>query len=69
MKHGLSMDHLIGEMFAKFLLTIFQICRGDTMDSHRLITFAGHQGFDKQHALVEELLLGYFTQGKFIGSR
>ncbi|KAJ4965630.1 hypothetical protein NE237_017479 [Protea cynaroides] len=42
---------------------------GNTLDSHRLITFAGHQGFDKQNALVEELFLGYFTQGKYIGDR
>ncbi|KAI3919122.1 hypothetical protein MKW98_016675 [Papaver atlanticum] len=42
---------------------------GNTLDSHRLITFAGHQGLDKQHALVEELGLGYFTQGRYIGDR
>ncbi|KAJ4966902.1 hypothetical protein NE237_018751 [Protea cynaroides] len=42
---------------------------GNTLDSHRLIAFAGHQGFDKQNALVEELFLGFFTQGKYIGDR
>ncbi|XP_022843706.1 uncharacterized protein LOC111367190 isoform X1 [Olea europaea var. sylvestris] len=42
---------------------------GNTLDSHRLIYFAGQQGPDKQHALVEELCLGYFTQGKYIGDR
>ncbi|KAF2313701.1 hypothetical protein GH714_012794 [Hevea brasiliensis] len=35
---------------------------GNTLDSHRLIYFAGQQGLDKQHNLVEELFLGYFTQ-------
>ncbi|XP_054800994.1 uncharacterized protein LOC129305099 isoform X2 [Prosopis cineraria] len=40
---------------------------GNTLDSHRLIYFAGLQGSDKQHHLVEELGLGYFTQGKHIG--
>lgn len=39
------------------------------MDSHRLIYFAGQQGLDKQHNIVEELFLGYFTQGKYIGDR
>ncbi|XP_034707192.1 uncharacterized protein YwbO [Vitis riparia] len=42
---------------------------GNTLDSHRLIYFAGKQGLDKQHNLVEELCLGYFTQGKYIGDR
>ncbi|MCH95527.1 DSBA-like thioredoxin domain containing protein, partial [Trifolium medium] len=27
------------------------------------------EGLDKQHALVEELGLGYFTQGKYIGDQ
>ncbi|RVW39244.1 hypothetical protein CK203_085083 [Vitis vinifera] len=30
---------------------------GNTLDSHRLIYFAGKQGLDKQHNLVEELCL------------
>ncbi|KAJ4833099.1 hypothetical protein Tsubulata_001082 [Turnera subulata] len=42
---------------------------GNTLDSHRLIYFAGQQSPDKQHQLVEELFLGYFTQGKYIGDR
>ncbi|XP_022955347.1 uncharacterized protein LOC111457403 [Cucurbita moschata] len=42
---------------------------GNTLDSHRLIYLAGQQGLDKQHDLVEELCLGYFTQGKYIGDR
>ncbi|CAA7393384.1 unnamed protein product [Spirodela intermedia] len=42
---------------------------GSTLDSHRLIDFAGKQGFQKQHDLVEELFLNYFTQGKYIGDR
>ncbi|KAJ7974273.1 DSBA oxidoreductase family protein [Quillaja saponaria] len=42
---------------------------GNTMDSHRLIYFAGQQGYNKQHDLVEQLCLGYFTQGKYIGER
>lgn len=43
--------------------------RGNTVDSHRLIYFAGKQGLDKQHDLVEELFCGYMTQGKYIGER
>lgn len=42
---------------------------GNTLDSHRLIYFAGKQGLDKQYKLVEELGLGYFTQGRYIGDR
>ncbi|XP_044468739.1 uncharacterized protein YwbO-like isoform X2 [Mangifera indica] len=42
---------------------------GSTLDSHRLIYFAGQQDLDKQHKLLEELFLGYFTQGKYIGDR
>ncbi|ERN17821.1 hypothetical protein AMTRI_Chr10g226800 [Amborella trichopoda] len=42
---------------------------GSTLDSHRLIEFAGHQGVNKQNALVQELLLNYFCQGKYIGNR
>ncbi|KAL5683180.1 hypothetical protein ACJX0J_009565, partial [Zea mays] len=42
---------------------------GNTMDSHRLITHAGHQGYDKQNALVEELFLNYHCQGKYIGDK
>ncbi|XP_072958071.1 uncharacterized protein [Typha angustifolia] len=42
---------------------------GNTLDSHRLISFAAHQGYDKQNALVGELSLNYFCQGKYIGDR
>lgn len=42
---------------------------GNTMDSHRLIYFSRQHGLDKQHDLVEELCLGYFTQGKYIGDQ
>ncbi|WOL07672.1 hypothetical protein Cni_G16419 [Canna indica] len=42
---------------------------GNTMDSHRLITYAASQGYDKQNALVDELHLNYFCQGKYIGDR
>uniref|UniRef100_A0A1J3FIJ5 Uncharacterized protein YwbO n=1 Tax=Noccaea caerulescens TaxID=107243 RepID=A0A1J3FIJ5_NOCCA len=42
---------------------------GNTLDSHRLIHYTGEHAPDKQHSLVEELCLGYFTQGKFIGDR
>ena len=31
--------------------------------------FAGKQGFDKQHYIVEELFKGYFKHGKFISDR
>lgn len=40
---------------------------GNTLDSHRLITFAGKQGVDKQNTVVEELFLSYFTKGGYIG--
>ncbi|XP_010938036.1 uncharacterized protein [Elaeis guineensis] len=42
---------------------------GNTLDSHRLITFAAHQGYDKQNALVGELFNNYFCRGKYIGDR
>ncbi|XP_010450854.1 PREDICTED: uncharacterized protein LOC104732947 [Camelina sativa] len=42
---------------------------GNSLDSHRLIHYAGKQAPEKQHELVEELFIGYFTQGKFIGDR
>lgn len=42
---------------------------GNTLDSHRLIAFAGQQGLEKQDALVEELFLNYFTQQTYIGDR
>lgn len=42
---------------------------GSTMDCHRLITLAGHQGCEKQNALVEELFVNYHCQGKHLGDR
>ncbi|GAB4827998.1 hypothetical protein Ancab_034886 [Ancistrocladus abbreviatus] len=42
---------------------------GNTLDSHRLVYFAGQQGLDKQHDLLEELFVGYFTQAKYIGDQ
>ncbi|KAG0555630.1 hypothetical protein KC19_12G183300 [Ceratodon purpureus] len=42
---------------------------GSTLDSHRLIEFAGRQSLAKQNALVEELFLNFFTQEKYIGDR
>ncbi|KAL4652777.1 hypothetical protein ACB098_01G226600 [Castanea mollissima] len=42
---------------------------GNTLDSHRLMHFAGKKGLDKQHNLMEVLSLGYFTQAKFIGDQ
>ncbi|KAJ0963527.1 hypothetical protein J5N97_028649 [Dioscorea zingiberensis] len=41
---------------------------GNTLDSHRLIALAAHQGYDKQNALVEELFFNYFCEGKYIGN-
>ena len=35
---------------------------GNTLNSHRLIAYAGEQGFDTQDRLVEELFKAYFTQ-------
>ncbi|XP_027077270.1 uncharacterized protein LOC113753131 isoform X1 [Coffea eugenioides] len=42
---------------------------GNTLDSHRLLYLAGQQGLEEQHKLAEELFIGYFTQGKYIGDR
>ncbi|KAM3363682.1 putative protein YwbO isoform X1 [Capsicum galapagoense] len=42
---------------------------GSSLDSHRLLYFAGQQGLDKQNNLAEELFLGYFTQERYIGDR
>ncbi|XP_009608607.1 uncharacterized protein LOC107789630 isoform X2 [Nicotiana tabacum] len=42
---------------------------GSSLDSHKLLYFAGQQGLDKQNNLAEELFLGYFTQGRYIGDR
>ena len=48
---------------------MFLKCRGNTLDSHRLLYLAGQQGLEVQHKLAEELFIGYFTQGKYIGDR
>ncbi|KAK4759658.1 hypothetical protein SAY87_022789 [Trapa incisa] len=42
---------------------------GSSLDSHRLIFYAGQKGSEMQHNLVEELCLGYFTQARYIGDR
>lgn len=42
---------------------------GNTLDSHRLIEWAGRFGADKQNALVEELFANYFCQEKFINDQ
>ncbi|KAK8961692.1 hypothetical protein KSP40_PGU014526 [Platanthera guangdongensis] len=42
---------------------------GNTLDSHRLISFAADQGCQKQNALVDELFQNYFIQGKYIGDK
>lgn len=43
--------------------------RGNSLDSHRLIQFAGKQGYDKQNLVVKELLINYFIEGKYIGDK
>ncbi|WVZ07465.1 hypothetical protein V8G54_020811 [Vigna mungo] len=62
------MEARMSEVFKNFGL---EYCMsgltGNTIDSHRLIYFARQQGPEKQHLLVEELAIGYFTQGKYIG--
>lgn len=40
---------------------------GNTLDSHRLITWSEQFGRDKQNALVEELFRNYFSEEKYIG--
>ncbi len=35
---------------------------GNTLDSHRLIAYAGRQGYDVQDKVVEELFKAYFTE-------
>ncbi|PRQ53290.1 putative DSBA-like thioredoxin domain-containing protein [Rosa chinensis] len=42
---------------------------GDPLDYHRLVYFAGEQDHDMQHDLVDEILLGYFTEEKDIADR
>ncbi|GAX73894.1 hypothetical protein CEUSTIGMA_g1344.t1 [Chlamydomonas eustigma] len=43
---------------------------GNTLDSHRLIYWAGQQGgAEVQNSLVEELFKNYFTEEKYINDR
>mmetsp|Transcript_35187 Transcript_35187/g.86508 ORF Transcript_35187/g.86508 Transcript_35187/m.86508 type:complete len:183 (+) Transcript_35187:307-855(+) len=42
---------------------------GSTMNSHRLIQWAGTVDLKKQDALVEELFKNYFTEEKFLNDR
>ena len=43
---------------------------GNTLNSHRLIAYAGRQGYDVQDRLVEELFKAYFTEARpFFHSR
>lgn len=42
---------------------------GNTVDSHRLITWAGKQGLAQQDKLMEALFDAYFSQEKFLGDR
>ncbi|KAM0937530.1 putative DSBA-like thioredoxin domain, Thioredoxin-like superfamily [Dioscorea sansibarensis] len=53
--HGIGLEYDTSEL------------TGNTMDSHRLIALAAHQGYDKQNALVEELFFNYFCEGKYVG--
>jgi len=39
---------------------------GNTLNSHRLIAYAGQQGLDVQDRLVEELFKAYFTQVRLL---
>ncbi|XP_048327446.2 uncharacterized protein LOC107416679 [Ziziphus jujuba] len=72
-KFGARSEQMAAEMSTIFkshdLDYNFSGLTGNTVDSHRLIYLAGKQGLDKQHRVVEELFLGYFTQAKFIGDR
>lgn len=44
-------------------------CRGNSMDCHRLLTYAAKQGYEKQHALAGELFINYHVEGKYIGDK
>ncbi|KAH7673346.1 Thioredoxin-like protein [Dioscorea alata] len=50
-----------------YVYYVFSNYKGNTLDSHRLIALAAQQGYDKQNALVEELLFNYFCEGKYVG--
>ncbi|KAI0497665.1 hypothetical protein KFK09_020898 [Dendrobium nobile] len=66
-------EHIISRMREVFRGLGFEYdtagMTGNTLDSHRLISFAANQGYEKQNALVEELFQNYFIQGKFIGDK
>lgn len=65
-----QMEDRMNQLFRGFGLSYsLSGLTGNTLDSHRLIYFAGQQGLDKQHNLVDELCVGYFTKGKYIGDR
>ncbi|EPS71580.1 hypothetical protein M569_03178 [Genlisea aurea] len=67
---ALQMEAHMAEIFRGYGLNYdMDGLTGNTLDSHRLLIFAGKQGHDKQHKLAEELGRGYFTEGKFIGDR
>ncbi|KAF3333962.1 DSBA-like thioredoxin domain-containing protein [Carex littledalei] len=42
---------------------------GNSMDCHRLLTYAAKQGYEKQHALAGELFINYHVEGKYIGDK
>eukprot|EP00291_Cryptomonas_curvata_P023869 CAMPEP_0172159772 /NCGR_PEP_ID=MMETSP1050-20130122/5167_1 /TAXON_ID=233186 /ORGANISM="Cryptomonas curvata, Strain CCAP979/52" /LENGTH=181 /DNA_ID=CAMNT_0012829419 /DNA_START=192 /DNA_END=734 /DNA_ORIENTATION=+ len=42
---------------------------GNTIDSHRLITWAGRQGLAQQDRVVEALFDAYFSREQFLGDR
>ncbi|KAK9700257.1 hypothetical protein RND81_08G227400 [Saponaria officinalis] len=72
-KFGSEYERIIGgmtEIYRKLGLDYnMDGLTGNTFDSHRLIHFAGQQGVNKQHEVVELLLNGYMTKGKYIGDR
>ncbi|XP_051114726.1 uncharacterized protein LOC127240218 [Andrographis paniculata] len=67
---GIQMQARMSELFKSYGMPHDTTgLTGNTMDSHRLVYFAGKQGLDRQNELIEELFVGYFTQGKYIGDR
>ncbi|BDA43706.1 Uncharacterized protein YwbO [Coccomyxa sp. Obi] len=62
-----SMMPMMTETFAKEGLNYTMEGKtGNTLNSHRLIAFAGRQGPDVQDRVVEHLFRAYFTEGKYI---
>lgn len=58
-----GLAHALQETFAKEGLDYtMEGQTGNTLNSHRLIAFAGRQGPDVQDRVVEELFKAYFTQ-------